>query len=56
MALHYSRTEAQVDRNIWPNMKVRYVRGVDQFGFQPTWEHFERGPIDVFVAEEAERL
>lgn len=56
MALHYSRTEAQVDREIWPNMKVRCVRGVDHFGFQPTWEHFEPGPIDVFAADEADQL
>jgi ectoine hydroxylase-related dioxygenase (phytanoyl-CoA dioxygenase family) len=53
MALHYSRTEAQVDRTVWPNMKVRCVRGTDRFGFQPTWEHFEPGPIDVFAADDA---
>jgi ectoine hydroxylase-related dioxygenase (phytanoyl-CoA dioxygenase family) len=49
MALHYSRTEAEVDLTIWPGMKVRCVRGVDWFGYQPRWELFEPGPIDVFA-------
>ncbi len=54
MVLHYSRTEAQVDAKIWPNMKVRCVRGTDRFHFQPTWQDFERGPIDVFASDGAD--
>jgi chlorinating enzyme len=45
--ISFSRTDVKVDLSVWPNHRSRLMRGTDEFGLNPMWEHFEDEPIDL---------
>ncbi len=47
VTISFSRTDAKVDLNAWPNHRSRLMRGVDAFQLNPMWQSFEGAPIDL---------
>jgi ectoine hydroxylase-related dioxygenase (phytanoyl-CoA dioxygenase family) len=45
VSIHYARTDVVCDRNIWPNLHVRLMRGEDQFGYNLMWTDFVSSPV-----------
>jgi len=47
VTISFSRTDAKVDLNVWPNHRSRLMRGIDESCLNPMWQEFESEPIDL---------
>jgi ectoine hydroxylase-related dioxygenase (phytanoyl-CoA dioxygenase family) len=45
VSIHYARTDVVCVQTVWPNLRVRLMRGVDQHGHNPMWVDFVSSPV-----------